>query len=510
MGTVEDIQKLIADRVAEEAAGGEPEKKAAEITSRFIWDCLQANELGDAQLFIALNRGLRLYNQTSTEWMRWAGHHWEIDRGSADAMAAMEGVVGQYLQEAKALVDKIAKEDAAEIKRKLIDRQKRIYKRVEKLRSVHGCNNCLTFTTRCHDRMVVQTDDFDKDPWALAFQNGVVDLRTGELLPGNPKDMLMKACPHDWTGIDTPCPTWEQALLDIMDGSQEMADFCARLFGYAITGLSTEHILPVFWGKGRNGKSMLVETIRYVMGTLASPIRSEMLLDQSFMKSSAGPSPDIMSLKGLRIAFANETDEGRRISPSQVKLLTGADTMVARNPHDRYETRFDPTHTLFLLTNNQPQAPADDFAFWKRIVLVPFQVSFVSEPKAADERMIDKFLGEKLKQEASGILAWLVRGCLAWQQTGLDFPSLVSEATGDYRRREDMLADFIDETCQIDSDWRESAARMYDAFRKWFEANYSKKIPSQKRFGTLMSKKFERQKDGVYFYRGLKLLPGAE
>lgn len=504
MGTVEEIQSLVAERVRQETDGLQAEKEP-EISSRFISDCLWANELGDAQLYIMLNRGKRLFNQTSIEWMRWAGHHWEIDRGSADALASMEGVTWHYLNEAKDLVDKIVKEENTEVKIKMIAKQKSIYKRVERLRSVSGSNNCLTFTTRCHDRLVVTNDDFDKNPWALAFKNGVVDLRTGELSPGNPDDMIFKACPHEWTGVDTPCPTWDQALLDIMAGNQEMVDFIARLLGYSITGLSTEHIMPVLWGKGRNGKSLIVETIRYVMGTLAAPIRSEMLLDQSFMKSSSGPSPDIMSLKGLRIAFANETDEGRRISTSQVKLLTGADTMVARNPHDRYETRFDPTHTLFLLTNNRPQAPADDFAFWKRIILVPFLVSFVDNPKEADERQIDKFLGEKLKKEASGILAWLVRGCLAWQEAGLDFPALVSEATGEYRRGEDMLADFIDETCQLQEDYKVSAASIYDAFRKWFEENYSKKIPSQKRFGTLMTKKFERQKDGIFFYLGLRL-----
>jgi len=179
--------------------------------------------------------------------------------------------------------------------------------------------------------------------------------------------------------------------------------------------------------------------------------------------------------------------------------------MVARNPHDRYETRFDPTHTLFLLTNNRPNTPSDDYALWKRLILVPFQISFVDDPRDEDERPIDKFLGEKLKAEAPGILAWLVRGCLEWQLTGLDYPTLVSDATGEYRRNEDMLADFIDECCIIDKGYRVKAADIYDVFKPWFERNYSKKIPSQKRFGTLLSKKFDKVKDGIYYYLGLAI-----
>ncbi len=462
--TIEKIQKDVDERVKQESSGGERVKNGPEISSQFINNCLGANELGDAQLYIFLYRGKRLFNQTSGEWMMWAGHHWDIDRGSSDAMAAVEGVACEYLKEARSLVDKIEKEVDSEAKRRMIERQKQIYRRVDRLRSVRGSSNCLSFSTKCYDRLITTSDEFDKKPWLIGFNNGVVDLQTGELSPGNPSDMISSACPHDWAGIEEPCPIWDQALLDIMAGNQEMVDFLQRLFGYSITGLSMEHIMPVLWGKGRNGKSLIVETIRYVMGPMVSPIRSEMLLDQSFMKSSSGPSPDIMSLKGLRIAFASETDEGRKISPSQVKLLTGADTMVARNPHDKYETRFSPTHTLFLLTNNRPHAPADDFAFWKRTLLIPFQISFVEKPSAEDERHIDKFLGEKLKKEASGILAWLVRGCLAWQDAGrLDLPDLVKEATGDYRRGEDLLADFIDEKCQLDECYKVRASDILDA-----------------------------------------------
>lgn len=475
------------------------------INSEFIRQCLDANELGDAMMYIAMNRGKRLYNQASTEWMRWAGHHWEIDQCSADAMAAVEEVVTQYLNEARALVDPIANEDDAEKKKNLKKRQGTIYSRVDRLRSVRGSNNCLTFTTRCTDRIVTVTESFDLDPWKLPMINGVVDLKTGELSPGNPNDMLLKACPHEWAGIETPCPLWESAIHDIMSNNDEMVDFLQRLFGYAITGLTTEHIMPVFFGKGRNGKSMLVETIRYVMGSMAAPIRSEMLLDQSFSKSSAGPTPDIMSLKGLRVAFASETDEGRRLSTAQVKSLTGGDTMVGRNPHDRYETRFNPSHTLFLLTNNKPQVPADDFAIWKRLILIPFAVSFVVEPYYDDERKIDKFLGDKLKDEAPGILAWLVRGCLAWQERGLDVPTLVRESTGKYRRGEDTLMDFLDECCVVGREYKVRASEIYDVFLPWFQRNISKKGLSQKKFGNLMLKKFTSEKHGVYYYYGVGL-----
>ena len=479
---------------------------ATEIPRAFVQKCLASNEMGDATLYIAKNAGKRLLNQTSGEWMKWVGHHWEIDKNSSEALAAMELVVSEYRQEAKRLVDEISDAKDTTVKNGLMAKQKELYRRIDRLRSVRGTNNALTYTARCEDRLIVNQDDFDKDPWALPCKNGVIDLKTGQLWPGDPKDLLMKYCPHEWQGLDAPAPMWEKAILDMMNGNQEMADFINRLFGYSITGLTTEHVLPVFWGKGRNGKSLLVETLRFVLGEMAAPIRSEMLLDQAFMKSSSGPNPDIMGLKGLRIAFANETDSGRHLSTSQVKQLTGADSLVARNPHDKYETRFYPTHTLYLLTNNKPHVPSWDFAIWKRLILIPFGISFVDEPRHPDERLIDKELGEKLKQEAAGILAWLVRGCLVWQFQGLNYPQLVMESTGEYRNEEDFTADFVDECCIIGKEYKCRASDLYDSFTRWWEDNQGKKVPSQKVFGKVMAQKFDRKKNMVFYYHGLGLL----
>ena len=85
-----------------------------------------------------------------------------------------------------------------------------------------------------------------------------------------------------------------------------------------------------------------------------------------------------------------------------------------------------------------------DFGFWERVHLLPFERSFVDrEPEAEHERLADKSMPEKLKAEASGVLEWLVRGCLRWQRDGLNPPEKVRAATEEYRRNEDLLADFL-------------------------------------------------------------------
>lgn len=506
----DDIRRQVAERVKEESREAKTETSGDGLTSKFVRDCLVANEFGDGMLYAEIHMGKYLYNKTACEWLSWTGHHWQRDIMD-DSVAVVENVSRAYLDESVKMTETIGDllQDKNNQKKvdSLIKTQKSIYKRIARLRTQPGRINCLKFAhTNPSNHLSIEGEDFDQQHWLLACCNGVVDLKTGKLMDGVPDDLISKACPTEWKGIEEPAPEWERFLMQIFKDKVKIVEYIGRLFGYGITGLTKEHILPIFWGKGRNGKGSMIETIKYVLGSLAAPIRSEMLLDQGRSASSSGPTSDIMSLRGLRIAFASESDEGRRFSPSKVKWLSGGDTLVGRAPHDKYETYFSPTHKLILMTNELPHAPSHDFAFWERVHLIPFELSFVDrKPQADDELPADKNLPDRLKKEASGILAWLVRGCLAWQNQGLDPPVIVTEATAKFRRDEDTLADFIDECCFLEDGCECKASLLYADFKEWYEEHVYKNAPSQKKFGKMMVKKFKREKKGTYTYFGIGL-----
>lgn len=507
---IKEIQEKVERRRAEIAKSLECKTPDNGLDSKFINDCLNANEMGDGCLFAGVNKGLFLFDTLASEWYRWGGHYWERDIDGY-AFAACEKICEKLLDETDKIYADIkaalAKNDKEKMQR-LEERQKFIFKRISRLRSVRGRNNCLQMAKKNeHWDLVVRSEIFDSDPWLLACKNGVIDLRTGELQDGRPEQLIGKAAAAEYKGIKEPAPLWEQTFSEIHKKNSNIIGYVHRLLGYAITGLIIETILPIWWGQGRNGKGTILEIIKYVLGDMASPMQSELLLDQGRARSSAGASPDIMALKGMRIVWASESDEGRRFSPSRIKWLTGGDTLVGRNPYDKNPTCFSPTHKLFLITNNKPHAPADDFAFWERVHLVPFELSFVNrQPQADNELPADKELMDKLKAEASGILAWLVRGCIEWQKKGLDPPQIVIEATAEYRRDEDTLGDFIDECCFLDPESHINASELYTAFREWWKDNISKtKIMSQRKFGKIMKLKFKREKVGTYRYYGLGL-----
>lgn len=514
--TLDEIKRDVEARIKEEAIHypASEGKENGEVTSKFVRQCLQANELGDGLLYAALLRDQFLFNNTTREWLKWTGQHWDRDI-MEDALAVTEIIVERLITESLKVSEEIdwhlKKQDKpAAIKLYVI--QGLIFKRISRLRTDKGRNMCLKFSRTNKEPLAIRGDEMDLYPWLLSCANGVIDLRSGKFRDGRPDDYQFLASPIGWKGFNEPCERWQKFLLEIMEEKKVMVDYLQRLLGYGITGLNIEHIFPVFSGPGRNGKGKIVEVLTYVLGGLAGSIQSELLLDQKRPRSSQGPSPDIMTLKGLRLAFASETDEGQRFSAAKVKWLTGGDQLVGRYPHDKYEVRFTPTHTLFLLTNRKPQAPGDDYAFWERMHLVPFRLAYVDrEPMAAHERRADKYLGEKLKKEASGILAWLIQGCLNYQKEGLKPPTEVIEATAEYRRDEDILADWLDDYCLVGPDEKGQASNLYDHFVKWFRVNVSKRKDfSQRRFGTLVGRRFEKSKsDGIVYYTGIDLDPAA-
>jgi len=490
-----------------EKAAPTPEK---EITSKSVRDCLEANELGDGALFAEIYRDQFVYDKTARRWMYWKGHHWGLDDREKVLEAVEDGPVRHYLREAgecdkrkQKASDKGNKQDV----QRWENWRNNLYKRVKKIRTCRGRDNCLTMAHSCPGGLSVTADEIDQKPRLLACPNGVIDLKTGTFADGKPDHYLLKACNVEFKGLDEPRDVWNKTLLQIYSDRKSLVEFVQRVCGSALFGGVKEHIITVFSGQGRNGKgSIIVGMLSHVLGRLAGPIPQEMLLSQHRFSSSS-PTPDIMSLRGLRLAFASETDEYAKFSAARVKWLTGGDELVGRNPHDKYPTTFLPSHTLFLLTNNKPQAPPNDYAFWERVLIVSHEISFVNrEPREEYERRADLDLPEKLKIEASGILAWLVEGYLLWQKKGLSPPPIVKQAVAEYRRNEDILSDFLDECCEIGPELNEGASVLYDCFENWWTKNVSKNPPKQRRFGQWLGMRFEKQKiKGVYVYDGISL-----
>lgn len=522
-----------AKEEAEKLAPAEEEKKTGAggpDDPRFVLQCLEHNERGDGILFAALHRGRFVYVKSRDEkakaWFRWATHHWEIDKGDFHH-AAVEEVALTYQREserliaelaecrdaaasAKARMDSLTKElkrlrreeapdetitatdahlrDASEEHERSSAKLKRLQflkknleDRVDRLRALRGAKNCTEWAHKLgRDGLFIYGDEIDKKPMLLPCANGVIDLETGAIADGRHEDYLVRAIPVAYSGIDTPAPHWERMIEEIHGGDPDLVAFIHRFFGYCITGECTEQVYACFIGEGANGKGTMFEVLREILGELSWSINPDLLLDSKTTKSPDGPSPAVMSLQGRRLVVASETDEGRKLSAANIKRFTGDDTLTGRNLFDKFDTNFTPTHKLVLYTQHPPRGLASDFALKRRLLYITYNLRYVDDPEYHSRqeplqahyfRKKDGDLKKKLRAEKEGILAWLVRGCLLWQQEGLRIPDSIRAAVEEIGLREDYVQQFLDAVCTregVGPGEGVTFKAFYERYAKWY------------------------------------------
>ena len=360
--------------------------------------------------------------------------------------------------------------------------------RINKLRTLKGARTCVDYSHRIGNRSLsIIGEELDQKPLLLACPNAVVDLYTGEVVDSKPGDYILKAISTPWKGLNEPCPEWDKFFATIHQNDAEVMQLVHTMLGYAITGLRTEHFIGCFIGEGRNGKGTMFETIRAILGDLGWTISSELLLEQRFTRSSAGPSPDLFSLMGRRMVIASETEDNARISAAQVKRLTGGDSIKTRAPHEKMEINFLPTHKLFLYTNHTPHGLAKDYALYKRLLFLEYPLKFVDNPKETNERKRDPDLPKKFAAEASGILAWLVRGALLWKaEGGLHPPPKVQASIDAIRLQDDVILQFFNETIdKADPDQFLKFADVFNKFKEFYIEVHSddlRWLPTKRKF----------------------------
>jgi putative DNA primase/helicase len=522
------VKEVIATNLHESAGHPLPETPIDQVL-----ECLRREEAGDAQLFTHLFRGRYVYDHSEKAWYAWQGHTWKPDETNQVVNMVSGPLAAIYLETSAALSEQAAEEaralqahggglseeDEATARAKkhlawLKSTTGALIQRAQDLRRRHRIQNVLALAS-AQPPLSITADRWDTDPWLLGTPDGVLDLRNGMLSPGEPEDYIRTTIPTRWRGFDAPAPRFEQFLEEIFaDRSAgeraELLGFVQRALGYGITGHTQEHVFLMFYGEeGRNGKDTLMSLLQHVLGPISGPVSNDILIASGKLAAPGSAKSHLCSLQGKRIAWASETDKGARFDVGQVMYLTGGGAISARQLYGRDYT-FAPSHLLILLTNHKPHADASDAAFWDRLCPIIFTLRFVDRPSQPNERKRDTSLGQALKQEASGILAWLVRGCLQWQQLGLAIPECVVQARQAYRGEEDTLQDFLQECCVQAPQARARAGKLYERYKTWTSENNLRAL-NGRAFGLEMKKRFTwlEDKRGI-FYQGLSIIVDEE
>ncbi len=447
-----------------------------------LTEFLNRNEQGDAELFSLLFADKAAYDRSRKEWYLWRGKFWEVD-SKGEIIGMMNRVADEYLDRAN-----------EERTHEKIQKAKDYFVRSSQLLTLHRIKSVLTLATSL-PRLALSGNEWDTSSMLLPVANGIVDLSSGTFRESRPDDYIRAYSPVEWRGLDAPSPLWDATIKAIFNDDAELIAFMQRLFGYAITGETKEQILPILWGEGANGKSTIMDTLSAVLGdSVCFNTQADSLMDVRQNDGDAAR-PFVVSLRNKRLIWASESKEGQKLNAGLVKQLTGDGYITARALFGNPVT-FKQTHKIIMLTNHSPRIPdSDDYAMWRRVIRIPFNVRFMNNPKLPHERKQDKDLMTKLRAEYPGILAWLIRGCLAWQREGLNPPTAVIESTEKYREDEDLTGQFCDERLTIGEGYRIPAGELYRAYSLWCDG-YGYNPMSARAFGQRMTRRFGETQQG--------------
>lgn len=450
-------------------------------------------EFGNASRMLDAYGTEIMYVAETEHWYRWNSVYWE---------PCVSKVIEQYAKQTVLALGDEAKKidddaDRADFYKFCADSQK-----------AYMVKNMVSLA-QSDPRVLVPFKELDSDIYLLGCANGAVDLRTGDLVKPN-QDLLIT----NSTGVEynhkAKCPLFEATVLDAFFGDQEMADFFRRLMGYSILGNPKENLMIIPFGDGSNGKSTIFTAIFTALGDYAKTAPAETFLGDG--KSSAGGArEDLVRLRGSRFVYVSEPEENKELKESLVKTLTGGESITARGVYAKVSVEFKPTWTTIMPTNHKPIIKGSDHGIWRRLMMVPFQRNY-----DADKTLVkDTNRSEKLSAEIEGVLAWLVRGALEYQQEGLREPGKTKAARDEYKDEMDLLKDWINECCELgtpETVW-DLSANLWASWQAYAVKNGELRyIPTARSLGRRLSSKFRTAKgaNGARKMLGIRVRVSAE
>lgn len=425
---------------------------------------LPLTDLGNVRRFMA-----RFDHQfrycAAVGWYAWDGRRWATKGADAAVAKAVHETVRLISIEAKSIegtpADFIFKEAKAKVT--MWSDCVAAWCLTSQFSSRYGC---ISNTAAAY--LETNIDDFDRDPMMINVLNGtLVVTRDGppdqriRLKPHDPADMITKVAPVEYDP-KAECPQYDAFLKKVQPDEPDRR-FLHQWGGLSLTGDVSEAKLLMNWGKGRNGKSTMMEAWAVVAGDYAGAIPIESFVDSGRAKRGGEATPDLAKLPGVRLLRTSEPERGGKLAESLIKQATGGDIMDVRHLNKPFFS-FYPQFKLTISGNYRPKIRGGDEGIWSRVVLLPWKVFIPAKDR-------DKSLSKKLAAEASGILNRLLRGLREWLAEGLQLPKSAVEATAAYRSDSDPLGKFLDVWVIDRIGAKTKAGELYAKHLAWAQEN---------------------------------------
>ncbi len=456
-----------------------PHLKSSDRNQRKI-SKFHRTELGNAYRLVDRHGEDLRFVPITGNWLAWDGVCWNRDVSGAVMRRAQETVLAIYKEPNAKPTPKGRKE---------------IIRHATRSETAHGLRAMINLA-ESNESIQIDHDDLDAQNFLLNVRNGTIDLSDGQLRPHRRDDYFTRTVDIEFDPL-AKCPIWMKFLDRIFGGNQAVIAFVQRAIGYTLSGQTSEQCLFLLFGIGANGKTTLLRILLRLLGPWGKQAELNLLIASRGEVHPTG----VADLVGSRLVVSSEIEQGKQIAEVLVKQLTGQDRVKARlMRQDFFE--FEPRFKIWIAANHKPRIVGTDEAIWRRIHLVPFDVTIPPEER-------DKNLIEKLEKELPGILTWAVRGFPEWLRVGLSPPAEIASATNSYRADSDVLGEFLIENCVNDRQRQVKVADLYSTYTRWAAEAKEAALSKNEFRDRLIERGFQKPMKstrGCYFWKGIELI----
>lgn len=472
---------------------GEPIFRIKPMYKRFA-----CNDTGNAEKFYEYFGELFKYNKTDKIFMFWTGKTWIRDEKDI-----IRKYANKFIQlckdDLKNLEDELENDRNQGKDIKASELYIKAYqKNIDRISNKAG-KDAMLYEFQSLKDVAVTSSEFNKDDYLLNTDSGIVNLKTGEISPFDPKEMLSKNT-NVKVSYEEP-KVWLNFLHGIFErgNAQETEDIIKciqKCLGYSLSGSTKEQCMFLCYGNGSNGKTTFQELVNHILGDYGDNVNSEILMQQKMQNSNLFT---IAKLKDARYVETDETDEGEKLAEGTVKRMTGSGQMSAAFKYAN-EFSFTPKFKIWMSTNNKPIIRGTDLGIWRRIFPFPFIHTFTEKEK-------DKDLPEKLRAEADKILGWCIKGFKIYDSLKtIERPQCLEDEIKEYKDQMDVIAQFINSECVISETSIANCRTVFKSYKMWCMDNNAF-MYSEMKFSKELQKKGYKivTRDNQRYYEGFFL-----
>ena len=337
----------------------------------------------------------------------------------------------------------------------------------------------------------------------LCFNNGVIDFEEGIFRKGVPEDYTSKCTNIDYVQLDEERDRNEiyevNEFMNQLFPNPELRHYMWEHLSSVLLGKNTNQTFNIYTGRGRNGKSKLVELMSMVLGDYKATVPITLITQKR--GSIGGTSSEIVQLMGVRYAVMQEPSVGDVINEGIMKEITGGDPIQGRALFKDAVT-FIPQFKLVVCTNHLFDIKSNDDGTWRRIRVCDFMSLFTENPVDGDEDKpyqfkVDKNIDIKFEKWKLVFMSMLVEKAMKTKGEVLDC-DIVCAKSQLYRETQDHFAEYVRDNIKISEDGKiEKQKELKDNFNEWWKLNYGGVPPNGKGLFDFINNKFGKFKKNI-------------